>query len=175
MIRVEVSDGPDKRKNPRKFDITVMGVNHNGKHHAMYTGELMNRFPALQPLFYIIKKISYYYKLNDPKNLGVRSYALVLMLALFLQDYPSGNLGELLLGFFYKFGYNYDYEYVHNVPEHESLILNLPDPINPKNNVGKQTDASALQRMFKTAYIILHSRGNEPKLKYLFDSRNIFN
>lgn len=54
------------------------------------------------------------------------------------------------------------------------MLLNLPDPINPKNNVGKQTDACALQRMCKAAYIMLHTKGPEPKLKYLFDSRNIF-
>ena len=135
----------------------------------------MSRFPALQPLFYTVKKLTYYYKLNDPKNFGVRSYALVLMLALFLQDYPSGNLGELLLGFFYKFGYSHEYEYVHNVSDPESMILNLPDPINPKNNVGKQTDGCSLQRMCKTAYIMLHTKGVEQKLRYLFDSRNIFN
>jgi hypothetical protein len=38
------------------------------------------------------------------------------------------------------------------------MILNLPDPVNVKNNIGKNTDASALQRMFKTAYIMIHTR-----------------
>ena len=174
MIRIEVQEG-EKKKNPRKFDITVMGMNHNGKHHVMYITNLMSRFPVLQPLFYVVKKLSYYYKLNDPKNFGVRSYALVLMLALFLSDYPNAaNLGELLLSFFYKFGYSYEYEYRHGVSDQESMVLNLPDPINPKNNVGSQTDACSLQRMFKTAYIILHTKGPESKLSYLFDSRNIF-
>lgn len=93
MIRVEVSDGQEKKKNPRKFDITIIGANHNGKHHVNFITNLMGRFPVLQPLFYVVKKLTYYYKLNDPKNFGVRSYALVLMLALFLNEYPSANLG----------------------------------------------------------------------------------
>lgn len=38
------------------------------------------------------------------------------------------------------------------------MMLNLPDPINLKNNIGKNTDAFALQRMFKASYIILHTR-----------------
>ena len=177
MIRIDAGNtNNDKKKGgPRKFDITIMGMNHNGKNHVMYITNLMTQFPVLQPLFYVVKKLSFYYKLNDPKNFGVRSYALILMLALFLNDYPNpANLGELLLSFFYKFGYTYEYEYRHFVSEEESMLLNLPDPINPKNNLGSQTDGCSLQRMFKTAYIILHTKGPEPKLSYLFDSRNIF-
>jgi hypothetical protein len=44
------------------------------------------------------------------------------------------------------------------------MMLNLPDPISNKNNLGKRTDAFALQRMFKTAYLILHTRDIENKL-----------
>ena len=32
------------------------------------------------------------------------------------------------------------------------MVLNLYDPYNEKNNIGKNTDAFALQKMFKTAY-----------------------
>lgn len=62
-----------------------MDNNHNGKQHVHYINQLMHCYPALQPLFYVVKKISYTFKLNDPKQNGVRSYALILMLAYFLQ------------------------------------------------------------------------------------------
>jgi hypothetical protein len=52
--------------------------------------------------------------------------------------------------------------------------LNLPDPINPKNNLGNNTDAFALQKMFKTGYIILHTRGIADRLEYLFESKELF-
>jgi hypothetical protein len=51
------------------------------------------------------------------------------------------------------------------------MVLNLPDPINIKNNIGKNTDAFALQKMFKAAYIILHTRGASSRLEYLFESK----
>lgn len=48
------------------------------------------------------------------------------------------------------------------------MVLNLPDPVNIKNNIGKKTDAFALQKMFKASYIILHTKGIESRLEYLF-------
>jgi hypothetical protein len=44
------------------------------------------------------------------------------------------------------------------------MVLNLPDPINLKNNIGKNTDAFALQKMFKAAYIMLHTRAISNRL-----------
>ncbi len=54
------------------------------------------------------------------------------------------------------------------------MRLNLPDPINMKNNVGNKTDAFLLQRMFKIGYLILHTKGIDRRLDYLFESREIF-
>ena len=53
-------------------------------------------------------------------------------------------------------------------------MLNIPDPINMKNNVGKHADAFSLQRMFRVGYIILHTKGCDKKLPYLFDARHMF-
>ena len=66
------------------MDITIFDMNHNGKQHLMYVGQLMIH-PELRPLFYIVKKMTYYYRLNDTKNNGIRSYAIILMLAQFFQ------------------------------------------------------------------------------------------
>lgn len=54
------------------------------------------------------------------------------------------------------------------------MVLNLPDPVNLKNNIGKFTDAFGLQRMFKTAYFILHTRDASSRLDYMFESKDMF-
>ena len=80
----------------------------------------------------------------------------------------------MLLGFLHKYGFSYEYDFIQNQEEQKSLILNIPDPINMKNNVGNNTDAFSLQKMFRTAYIILHTKSCDRKLLYLFDARNMF-
>ena len=85
MIRVEVLD-KQRKGNSRKIDITILDINHNGKQHVMYVEQLLRMYNnQLRPLFFVIKKLSHCYKLNDPKNNGIRTYAIILMLALFLQ------------------------------------------------------------------------------------------
>lgn len=91
----------------------------------------------------------------DPQKYGVRSFALFLMLVIFMQEPHSDNLGDLLLRFLYKYGYLVEYKYDETVG---MMVLNLPDPINNKNDMGKNANAFMLQRMFKTAYMILHTR-----------------
>jgi hypothetical protein len=54
------------------------------------------------------------------------------------------------------------------------MVLNLPDPAKLNNDLGKNTDAFALQKMFKTAYIILHTRGISNRLEYIFESKELF-
>jgi hypothetical protein len=61
----------------------------------------------------------------------------------------------------YKYGYQCDY---HHEENNNIMVLNLPDPINLKNNLGQNTDAFTLQKMFKAAYIILHTRGISSRL-----------
>lgn len=94
----EKENGPyERKKYPRKFDITIIDNNHNGEQHVFYIKHLMHCFPNLQPLFYIIKKLSFSFKLNDPKQNGVRSYALILMIAGFLGEYQIGpNINSCL-------------------------------------------------------------------------------
>lgn len=54
------------------------------------------------------------------------------------------------------------------------MVLQLPDPINVKNNVGNLADASALQKIFKVSYILLHTRGVIERLNLMFEGREIF-
>ena len=90
-------------------------------------------YPQIKPLFYVIKKMTHYYRIYDPSKFGVRSLALFLMLVIFMQELMHGGmLGQLLLKFFYKFGYNWEYGLEE---DGKTLMLNLPDPINGKNNI----------------------------------------
>ena len=170
MIRVEIGD-KTRKSVCRKIDISIQDINHNGKQHVMYIKQLMSMYSSLRPLFYVIKRLTHLHKLNDPKNSGIRTYAIILMLALFLQQ--NGNihsLGELLLRFLYRFGYKHEYGYL----SESEMLLDLPDPVKPTNNVGNQTDVNSLQRMFKSSYIVLHSKTRGSKLDYLFEGKNIF-
>jgi DNA polymerase sigma len=46
----------------------------------------MKLSPQLKPLFFVIKALTYFFKLNDPKNGGIRTYAIVIMILSFLQN-----------------------------------------------------------------------------------------
>ena len=167
LIRIQIGEESIFRKS-RKIDISILTPNNNGRQHAEYVKQFICMFPQIKPLFYVIKKLTYSYRLNDPLKFGIRSFAIFLMLIIFMQEPHQDNLGGLLLKFLYKFGYACEYDYEDNG---RMMVVNLPDPINAKNNIGKNADAFSLQRMFKTAYLILHTRDAENRLEYLFESR----
>lgn len=153
-MRILISEDKDIRKN-RRIDLSIFSPNNSGRQHVEYVNQFIRIFPQIKPLFYVIKKLTNCYKMNDPMKFGVRSFALFLMLVIFMQEPHSDNLGDLLLRFLYKYGYICEYKYDENIGK---MILNLPDPINSKNDMGKNTDAYILQRMFKTSYMMLHTR-----------------
>lgn len=72
----------------------------------------------MQAIYAIIKSLTYQYKLYDPKNGGIRSYAIFLMLLSFLQAHVEKSTAMRLLEFLYYFGYIYDYDgqYQHQNP-----------------------------------------------------------
>jgi len=85
MLRLDI-EFPHAHGKIRKVDITVFDRNHNGMAIAHYISENIKIFPQLKPLFFTIKSLSYHFKLNDPKNGGIRTYALVIMIISFLQN-----------------------------------------------------------------------------------------
>lgn len=169
--RVQIGDQRALRKY-RKFDIKVYNPSNNGRQHSQYVLNFMNMYPKIKPLFYIIKSLINCYKMYDPSKGGVRSFALFLMLAIYMQEQQNldKNLTFYLLGFLYKYGYNCDYSFQYD-GERQKMVLQLPDPINVKNNVGNLADASALQKIFKASYILLHTRGVIERLSYMFEGR----
>jgi DNA polymerase sigma len=87
LIRIQTGDEKDVKKT-RKFDISILSPCNNGRQHTEYVNRILLHYPKLKPLFFIIKKLTHCYRMNDASKLGVRSLALFLMLAIFMQEIP---------------------------------------------------------------------------------------
>ncbi len=102
----------------RKIDITVLDSSHNGLQIVAFIQNNLKSIPQLIHLFYVIKSLTYNYKLHDPNNRGIRTYAIVIMILSFFQRVDITqcfNLGQLLMRFLYFFGYEYQYEYGYEI------------------------------------------------------------
>lgn len=53
------------------------------------------------------------------------------------------------------------------------MLLQILDPLNHNNNIGKKTKAYEINAMFKAAYIALHTNHKGSKLQFMFDSAKI--
>ena len=127
--------------------------NNNSRAITHFILEQKERYPMLQPIFFVIKYLTYHYKLNEPKNGGLKTYALIIMLLSCIAKWNESNPGKLLVDFLYYFGFYYEYQYEINQNankmslyqyeisnDHDSdqylMALHILDPINPNNNVG---------------------------------------
>lgn len=154
MLRFEIKE--KNRDKTRKVDITVYNSQHNGQKSIKMITNFMENLPTLRPLFYIIKSLTYHYRLNDPKNKGIRSYAVIVMLYNFLyhRNHLDIKLGQLLIDFLNYFGFIHNYEFMYQTNE---ICLNIVDPLNYNNNIGNSSNALGLQNMFRAAFIALHT------------------
>lgn len=144
MIRAEI--GVDNSSKTRKVDMTVLDRSHNGRTIAQFVSEQLGNFPQLRPMFFAIKTLSYSFRLNDPKNGGIRTYAIIVMLLSRISSWNECKLGKLLLDFLYYFGFYYDYSFEYRGEgendcrpldfEEERMVLKILDPLNTNNNIG---------------------------------------
>lgn len=104
LIRLEIVSDSGKI---RKIDITILDRNHNGRAITIFILDQLKNYPKIHPIFFVIKNLSCGYKLNDPKNGGIRTYAIVIMLISCLSKWKDSSLGKLLLDFLYYFGFYY--------------------------------------------------------------------
>ncbi len=92
-------------------------------------------------MFFVLKALTCHFKLNDPKNGGIKTYALIIMLLSCISKWNRSDLGKLLLDFLFYFGFYYDYLYEQKSEEADplniySIALQIIDPLNPMNDLG---------------------------------------
>lgn len=138
--------------------------------------------PALRPLYLVLKVFMVQKELNIYKKGGLNSYALLVMIRVFLQlhvpssssDKDDSNLGTLLVGFFHFYGcYLNVMEYgvsCHNgghcfrkvergfyYPLQPSLLA-IEDPLRPSNDLGQVSFGfPSIQAAFHHAHHLLTS------------------
>ncbi len=121
--------------------LTLLDRTHNERAITRFITEQRENYPLLRPLFYVLKQLSCCYRLNEAKNGGIRTYALVIMLLSCMAKWNEPSPAKLLLDFLYYFGFYYDYHYeaktdLSDPLEKELMVLHILDPLNPNNNVG---------------------------------------
>jgi DNA polymerase sigma len=104
MIKLEI----EGRTCNRVVHVTMLDrSNNSGRAISCFILEQKKRYPILQPIFYVIKYLTYHYKLSEPKNGGLKTYALVIMLLSCIAKWNEADPGKLLVDFLYYFGFYY--------------------------------------------------------------------
>jgi len=57
-----------------------MSQGNNSLNTKKFIIEQKERFPILQPIFFVLKYLTYYFNLSEPRQGGLRTYALILMI-----------------------------------------------------------------------------------------------
>jgi DNA polymerase sigma len=97
-----------------KLDLAI-GVS-NGLAAAQWIREQVGEFPALKPLVLVLKRLLQIHKLNNAATGGCGGYLLISLVVSHLKQCTPAmrdkkdGLGDLLLGFFRRFGVTHDYE-----------------------------------------------------------------
>ena len=85
--------------------------NQTSKNAVNFILEQMRLYPELRPMFFVLKALSCHFKMNEPKNGGIRTYALVIMLLSCISKWNSCDLGKWLIDFLFYFGFYFGYGY----------------------------------------------------------------
>ena len=149
-----------------KFDISFDVA--NGPQAAGYVSRLMDSLPPMRHLVLVLKVFLQQRDLNEVYSGGIGSYALLVMVAAFLQTHPSRtkidgfktrsletNLGILLIDFFRLYGRLLNYSTVGVscrlggkyfkkrgsafYQEQKPSLLAVEDPNDPSNDLGKNS------------------------------------
>ena len=97
-----------------KLDLAI-GVS-NGLAAAQWIREQVDEFPALKPLVLVLKRLLQIHKLNNAATGGCGGYLLISLVVSHLKQCTPAmrgkkdGLGDLLLGFFRRFGVTHNYE-----------------------------------------------------------------
>ena len=152
----------------------------NGPEAAYNVRNLVKQIPAMMPLVMVLKVFLQQRELNEVYSGGIGSYALLVLVASFLQThtsrymqgYQSANLGELLMDFFRLHGRALQQEVVgvscskggkffkkkilnfHNPSR--PFLWSVEDPNDSTNDLGKNSyNATRVRQAFDHAYTVL--------------------
>lgn len=128
--------------------------------------------PQLQPMFYVLKELTRRYHLLHPREGGIRSYALIIMLLFIMGKYPHQPLGKTLLDFLYYFGYYHTYSFADSSLtgyDKDIMLINVGNPLYKDDNVARYINVYDFQRMCRATYIALHSNIRSNRLGFIFE------
>lgn len=139
-----------------------------------WTAGVLRRLPVAAPLIVVVKHFLKQRGMNDPIAGGLGSYAIALMVAVFLETHPAfvpggdpqaAGMGGLLLDFFRTYGWLVDYQtvalraadgrFIRKEPRHYTRdrgALWCEDPTQPGVNA-----AAAATRMFAVRNAFSHA------------------
>ncbi|KAK8800014.1 hypothetical protein WA588_002833 [Blastocystis sp. NMH] len=167
-------------------DITQISTTHTGIITAVLIRNRLNRFWELTPLILFLKELLFEKQLNSAYEGGMNSVAAVIVVMAYHHqqmmherlreqmntsyDSKALDLGELIVGFLYFMGFEFNYittgasadwgffnrELVTQVSPGSSFATDLVevlDPVNTSNNLGKSCfNIYLIKRLFRQTY-----------------------
>jgi predicted nucleotidyltransferase len=149
------------------IDISMAQSQHSGKNCTALVQSYLRRYTVLRPLLLVLKQVLYVFQFHEPFKGGLGSYGLTLMTVFALQqkemiwEGQSSRSAQALLEVL-RFYTSFPFLSPINPTDLPSLLEpdsppNLPylliqDPLNPANNVGRNTSLPQLQIILKACY-----------------------
>ena len=90
------------------LDISFEGSTHNGVASCHYVASRLTELPAIRPLVLVLKQCLSERSLSASYTGGLSSYALFLMVARYVEESRSADVGSLLMGFLDFYGNCFD-------------------------------------------------------------------
>lgn len=149
------------------IDISMAQPQHSGKNCTALVQSYLRRYTVLRPLLLVLKQVLYAFQFHEPFKGGLGSYGLTLMTVFALQQKEmmwegQSSRSALALLEVLRFYTSFPFLSPINPTDLPSLLepdspSNLPylliqDPLNPANNVGRNTSLPQLQSILKACY-----------------------
>ena len=149
------------------IDISIAQSQHSGKNCTALVQGYLRRYTVLRPLLLVLKQVLYVFQFHEPFKGGLGSYGLTLMTVFALQQKEMIWEGQVtrsaqaLLGvlrFYTSFPFlspinptDLPSPFEPDSPPNLPYLL-IQDPLNPANNVGRNTSLPQLQSILKACY-----------------------
>ena len=146
--------------NNMNLDISLEDPKHYGVQCVNFVNEMVKKYEVLTPMTLAVKNILQQANLNDPYKGGLSSYGVLLLILNYLliakkegKEIGISNLGPLFYDFLYYYGITFDpTKGIIDISDRNDITfatqfqlqmmngeLVIVDPLNIKNNVGKNT------------------------------------